>query len=52
MEVTRIADLPPKSINCPRIELDFVNSFTKIKTLGVNGRGATAARQATADDYY
>jgi hypothetical protein len=43
MEVTRIADLPPElyeMAQSTRIELYFVNSFTKIQKAFPNGSGA------------
>jgi hypothetical protein len=42
MEVTRIADLPPELYEVAqlnRIELYFVNAFTKIQGALSNGRG-------------
>jgi len=42
MEVTRIADLPPKLYEVAEynlVELDFVNAFTKIQGAPSNGSG-------------
>jgi hypothetical protein len=56
MEVTRIADLPPKLYEVaeynPDEKLDFVNAFTKIQGPSSNGSGAVARAPAQAADYY
>jgi hypothetical protein len=48
MEVTRIADLPPELYEVAqlnRIELYFVNAFTKILGALSNGRGGAISYQ-------
>jgi hypothetical protein len=53
MEVTRIADLPPKLHEVAQynlVELDFVNAFTKIQGASSKGSGRRGGPQHP-DDY-